>query len=99
MYRALGAHPLQIFRIFLGKGLGMGLMGLMLGSVGGVLLALILIFVINRSYFGWTVQLYWPWQPIAFQVLAILTAALLASLYPALGASRVTPTELSRDDL
>ena len=99
VYRALGAHPLQIFRIFLGKGLGMGLMGLMLGSVGGVLLALILIFVINRSYFGWTVQLYWPWQPIAFQVLAILTAALLASLYPALGASRVTPTELSRDDL
>ena len=29
-----------------------------------VLLALILIFVINRAYFGWTIQLYWPWAAI-----------------------------------
>ena len=99
LYRALGARRRQIFRIFLGKGLGMGLMGLGLGLAGGLLLALILIFIINRSYFGWTIQFHWPGAALAQAVSIILGAAVLASLYPALRASRTPATELSRDDL
>ena len=99
LYQALGASRLQIFRLFVGKGLGMGLIALGLGSAGGIVLAAILIFVINRTYFGWTIRVYWPGWPVLQQLATILTAALLASLYPALRASKTPAAELSRDDL
>ena len=99
LYRSIGAGRLQIFGMFLGKGLGMGVMGWLLGLVGGVLLAGLLIYVINRAYFGWTIQPYIPWAAILQQSVTILGAAVLASVYPALRASRTPATELSRDDL
>jgi putative ABC transport system permease protein len=99
LYRAVGSRRRQIFGIFVGKGIGMGLMGLGMGLAGGVALAGVLIFVINRAYFGWTIQMYWPWRPIAQQAITILGAAVLASLYPAMRASQTPATELSRDYL
>ena len=99
LYRALGALRRQIFWVFVGKGLGIGLLGLALGLLGGVALAAILIFVINRAYFGWTIQVYWPWASLIRQAATILGAALLASFYPALRASQSPATVLSRDDL
>ena len=42
-------------------GLGVSLFGLALGGIGGVLLAMILIWVINLTFFGWTIAVYWPW--------------------------------------
>lgn len=99
LYRAVGSRRRQIFGIFVGKGMGMGMLGLALGLVGGVALAGVLIFVINRAYFGWTIQVYWPWESVLQQAAAILGAAVLASLYPALRASQTPATELSRDDV
>jgi putative ABC transport system permease protein len=99
LYRALGARRRQLFGLFVGKGLAMGLLALALGLAGGVALAAILIFVINRAYFGWTIQVHWPWAALGREVGAILAAAMVASLYPALRASRTPATELSRDDI
>ena len=99
LYRSLGARRRQIFGVFVGKGLGMGSLGLLLGLGGGIALAAVLIFVINRAYFGWTIQVYWPWESMVQQGVTILGAAVLASLYPAFRASQVPATELSRDDL
>ncbi|MDH4045483.1 MAG: FtsX-like permease family protein, partial [Gemmatimonadota bacterium] len=99
LYRALGAHTRQIFALFLIEGTGIGLLGLVLGAVGGGLLAAILIFVINRSFFGWTIQVAVPAGALAWQAVTILAAAALASLYPAWRASRTTAAELSRDDV
>jgi putative ABC transport system permease protein len=99
LYRALGAWRRQIFRIFLGEGLGLGVLGLVLGCLGGVGLAVILIFIINRDYFGWSIRPSWPWLEIGQEMVTILVAAVVASLYPALRASRVPAQELSREDL
>ncbi len=66
---------------------------------GGAALAVVLIFVINRAYFGWTIALSVPWGALAVQAAAILAAAVAASIYPALRASRTPASELSRDDL
>jgi putative ABC transport system permease protein len=99
LYRALGAHRAQVFRIFLGKGMGMTVLGILLGFAVGLGLAMILIYMINRAYFGWTIALHWPWGALAAQVGLILAAALAASLYPALRASRTPATELSREDV
>jgi putative ABC transport system permease protein len=99
LYRALGAARRQIFGIFVGKGLSMGLLAIALGTVGGVALAAILVYVINRSYFGWTIQVHVPWRALLEQGGTILAATVAASLYPALRAARTPATELSRDDV
>ena len=77
----------------------MGILGLAMGIAGGIALPMVLIFVINRAYFGWTIQVYWPWNALAQQVATILGVAMLASLYPALKASRTPASELGRDDV
>ena len=99
LYRALGATRRQIFGVFLGKGLGIALFGLGLGVFGGFALAMILIYLINRAYFGWTIAVHWPWSALIWQVLTILVVAVLASVYPALRASRTPAGELTRENL
>jgi putative ABC transport system permease protein len=98
LYRALGAQRAQIVKVFLGKGLGLAAAGIVLGLPGGTALALILVFVINRSYFGWTLALHWPLAALSGQLALLLAAAAAASVYPAWLASRTPAAELSRDE-
>jgi putative ABC transport system permease protein len=99
LYRALGASRLQLARLFLGRGLAVGLAGIALGAAGGAALALVLVRIVNPAFFGWTLGLDVPWARLGAQALAILAAAAAASLHPALVASRTPAQELSRDAL
>lgn len=99
LYRALGATTGQIFRLFVSEGISIGALGLGLGLVAGFALAGILIFVINRAYFGWTIQPAVPVGTLAGQAGSVLVAALAASVYPAVRASRTTAAELAREDV
>ena len=99
LYRALGASRAQISRIFVYTGLAMGGFGLVIGLGMGLVLATVLILVINRAYFGWTIQFSWPVLAVAQQCIVILLAATVASLYPAFRAARTPAAELARDDL
>jgi putative ABC transport system permease protein len=99
LYRALGAERGQILLVYLGKGLGMGLSGVLLGTAAGAAFALVLIYVVNRAFFGWTIAVYWPFGVVIRQSLLIVSAAALASFYPAWLASRTPATELRREDL
>jgi len=99
LYRALGAERGQIFRVYLGKGLGMGIAGIALGTVAGIAFALVLIYVVNRAFFGWTIAVFWPLRLLLEQDLVILAASALAAVYPAALASRTPATELRREDL
>jgi putative ABC transport system permease protein len=98
-YRALGAERSQIFRIFLGKGMAIAFLSSILGFLGGAALALILVFWINRAYFGWSIRLSFPWTDLSQEIVLILLAAAIASIYPAFRASGTPATELNRDDL
>lgn len=99
LYRALGAGRGQLFRVFLGRGLAVGLAGLGLGALGGGALAALLVGAVNPAFFGWSLDAAVPWGALAAEAAAILAAAALASLYPALTASRTPAQELSRDAL
>jgi putative ABC transport system permease protein len=99
LYRALGASRAQLARIFLGRGLAIGVAGLALGAGGGAGLALVLVRVVNPSFFGWTLGVDVPWGALAAQAGTILAAAAAASLQPSLVASRTPAQELSRDAL
>ncbi|HXV60184.1 MAG TPA: FtsX-like permease family protein, partial [Vicinamibacteria bacterium] len=75
LYRALGAERRQIFIVYLGKGLGMGISGVVLGSVVGIAFALVLVYVVNPAFFGWTIAPSWPSRLFLEQSLVVLAAA------------------------
>jgi putative ABC transport system permease protein len=99
LYRALGAGRSQLFRVYLGKGMGIGISGIALGSLAGIAFALLLIYVVNRAFFGWTIVPHWPVGVLAGQSALILLAAAIASVYPAWIASATPAAELRREDL
>lgn len=99
LLRALGATRRQVFGLFLGEGAAMGALGLLLGLGGGVGLAALLILVINRTWFGWTIRPAWPGADLAVQAAVVLAVAALAAVYPASRARLARPGQLARDDL
>lgn len=56
LYRTLGAFRRQVFLLFVSKGTAMVFLGLALGFAGGIGLGAILIFVIQKSYFGRSIK-------------------------------------------
>jgi putative ABC transport system permease protein len=89
--RANGLTPGQVWRLVTSQ---TGLLGLISGLLAvpmGLLLAVIMIYVVNRRSFGWTLQLE-VGPEVVLQAIAIaLSGALLAGLYPAWKMSRTPP--------
>ena len=71
----------------------MGVIGAGCGLLAGVLLAVILIFVINRQVFGWTLQMTIPIPFALGSCVLMVVATIAASLQPARQAARVHLTE------
>ncbi|MFQ5409437.1 MAG: ABC transporter permease, partial [Anaerolineales bacterium] len=81
--RAVGLTARQLWGLVL---LETGLMGVVAGLLAmptGYVVALILIYVINRRSFGWTLQLQLEPGPFVQALVVAVLAALLAGLYPA----------------
>lgn len=96
--RAIGASTRQVERLVLWEATYLGLIGAMLGVVGGLLLALVLIHVINKQSFGWTIQMTVPGGVILQAVGLALTAALVAGYWPARWAARQPVIEGLREE-
>jgi putative ABC transport system permease protein len=96
--RAIGAGTRQVERLVLWEAAYLGLIGAVLGVVGGLLLALVLIHVINKQSFGWTIQMTVPGGVILQAVGLSLTAALVAGYWPARWAARQPLVEGLREE-
>ena len=99
LYRAMGALRGQLVPLLLYEALSMGVLGWIVGSAGGIALAMLLVHVVNPAYFGWTIRSSWPWPELAQEAFTILLAAVLAGLPVALRASRMPAEDLTRDAL
>jgi putative ABC transport system permease protein len=86
--QALGGSRGQITALILWEAGYLGLLGTVMGLFGGLALAWILIRVINRQSFGWTIQISWPLGLLAEVAAMALAASLLAGLWPARWASK-----------
>lgn len=86
--QALGGSRGQVTALILWEAGYLGLLGTGMGLVGGSALALILIRVINRQSFGWTIQISWPLGLMAEVAVLALVASLLAGFWPARWAAR-----------
>lgn len=81
--RAVGASRGQIEAMVLWEAGIIGLLGSFLGIVAGLALAWILSFVINVSFFGWTISWATPWRFLLSLPVAVIAAALIAGYGPA----------------
>ena len=98
MLRANGLTPRQLWGVVISQ---TGLIGLTAGLLSipvGVLLAAVLVFVINKRSFGWTLLFQLDGALFAQALLVAVAAALLAGLYPAWRMSRTSPALALREE-
>jgi len=94
--RAIGTSRAQVMKMMLAEAGFLGLVASVVGLFSGIGLALVLTFVINRAFFGWTIDLSIPWWELAALPLWMVSTALLAGVFPSLRASDVAPAEALR---
>jgi putative ABC transport system permease protein len=98
LLRFLGAATQQVRKLIL---LEAGLIGLLANLAGvalGFVLSLILIFVINKQSFGWTIRFHWPVAVLLGALTVVYVATVLAGLYPASVAVRLNPIEVVHEE-
>lgn len=91
--RAIGASRTQVARAMLVEGALVAGVGILLGALTGALLSGVLVHVLNRESFGWTLTLAMPWGRALLVAGLLFAAALLATLPPARRAASVPPRE------
>jgi putative ABC transport system permease protein len=96
--RAQGLSPGELWRLVLTQ---TGLLGAIAGLLAlplGLALALLLIRVINRRAFGWTIETTVPIGIVLEGLGLAVAAALLAGVYPARRMARTPPGPALRDE-
>ena len=89
--RATGLTPRQLSGLVTTES---GLMGLIAGLIAcplGMAMAWVLIFIINRRSFGWSMQFHFELEPLFTALVLSIVAALIAGLYPALRMAKSSP--------
>ncbi len=98
LLRYLGASAPQVRRMVLLEAGFVGLLGNTLGLALGAVLSLLLIFVVNKQSFGWTIQFHPPVGLLSAALLLVWGATVLAGLYPARVAARLNPSEVIHEE-
>ena len=94
--RSLGFTRGRVLRSILWEAGLLGALANLLGTLAGLALSLILIHVINKQSFGWTIQFSFPGMLILQYALLTLGASLIAGAFPAWRASRLPIAEAVR---
>ena len=98
LIRCLGAERPQIRKIILCEAGLLGLLANIVGLILGTFLSLVLIYVVNKQSFGWTIQFHWPVALLLGALTGIYIATVIAGLYPARTAMRLQPVEVLHED-
>ncbi|MDX2086186.1 MAG: FtsX-like permease family protein [Candidatus Melainabacteria bacterium] len=96
LLKYLGASQKTIRQMVLTQALTLGTLGTALGWGVGWLLAILLIQVINRQSFHWSIQWHWPWPSLLLATGLLLLTAWLGGLLPARMAGKTMATEALR---
>jgi putative ABC transport system permease protein len=98
LLRFLGAATGQVRKLILVEAGLLGLLANLAGLALGFALSLILIYVINKQSFGWTIRFHWPVQILLGALTVVYAATVLAGLYPAQVAVRLNPLEAVHEE-
>ncbi len=86
--QAIGASEGQIQALILWEASYLGAIGAFLGIGGGIALSYMLIKIVNKQSFGWTIQMEWTPGIWAAALVMSLAVAVLSGYWPARWASR-----------
>jgi putative ABC transport system permease protein len=98
LLRFLGAAAGQVRKQILVEAGLLGLLANFAGLALGFALSLVLIYVINKQSFGWTIRFHWPVAVLLGSISVVYVATLLAGLYPAQVAVRLNPLEAVHEE-
>jgi len=98
LLRFLGAATGQVRKLILVEAGLLGLLANLAGLALGFTLSLILIYVINKQSFGWTIRFHWPVEVLFGALTVVYGATVLAGLYPAQVAVRLNPLEVVHEE-
>ena len=98
LLRFLGAATGQVKKLILVEAGLLGLLANLAGLALGFALSLILIYVINKQSFGWTIRFHWPVEVLLGALTVVYVATVLAGLYPAQVAVRLNPVEVVHEE-
>ena len=94
--RFIGGFQDQVKRMVLIESGILGFIGSIMGVAAGGVVSYILIFVINKQSFGWTIQIHFPYIFVLLSLILFWVLSLIAGLYPARLAARLSPKEAVR---
>jgi putative ABC transport system permease protein len=98
LMRFLGASSAQIRKLILVEAGLLGFLANLAGFALGYFLSLILVFVINKQSFGWTIRFHWPVAVIFGALSVVYVATILSGLYPARVAVRLNPLAVIHEE-
>jgi len=98
LLRFLGASSGQIRKMVLVEAGLLGLLANLAGFVLGYFLSLILVFVINKQSFGWTIRFHWPVAVLVGALTVVYAATVISGLYPARVAVGLNPLEVIHEE-
>lgn len=98
LLRFLGAAAGQVRKQILVEAGLLGLLANFAGLALGFALSLVLIYVINKQSFGWTIRFHWPVAVLLGAISVVYVATVLAGLYPAEVAVRLNPLEAVHEE-
>jgi putative ABC transport system permease protein len=98
LLRFFGAASGQVRKLILVEAGLLGLLANLAGLALGFALSLILVYVINKQSFGWTIRFHWPVQILLGALTVVYAATVLAGLYPAQVAVRLNPLEVVHEE-
>jgi putative ABC transport system permease protein len=98
LLRMLGGAKQQMARIILTEAGFLGLLANFVGLPLGGLLSLVLIFVINKQSFGWTIRLHWPAAALLLALFLVFVSTILAGVWPGRAAMRLEPSEVMHEE-
>jgi len=98
LLRFLGAATGQVRKLILVEAGLLGLLANLAGLALGFALSLILIYVINKQSFGWTIRFHWPVEVLLGALTVVYGATVLAGFYPAQVAVRLNSLEVVHEE-
>jgi putative ABC transport system permease protein len=94
LIRYLGAAKSQVRNMILTEAALLGLLAGLLGLALGTALSLVLIYVVNKQSFGWTIQFHPPALLLGGALLLVWAFTILAGVWPARFAARLEPAKV-----
>jgi putative ABC transport system permease protein len=98
MLRHLGMLRRQVLWMFASEGLALSALAVLYGLLLGALLSLILVYVIDRQSFNWSIDLAVPWLQLASLSLALIAASAITALWSGRAAMSQDSIRAVRED-